>query len=43
LEEIRVDKAFLGTTGITPQWEVSNSDLELAALQRRVLAVARER
>ncbi|MFB3818688.1 MAG: DeoR/GlpR family DNA-binding transcription regulator [Candidatus Methylomirabilales bacterium] len=43
LEEIRVDKAFLGTTGITPRWEVSNSDLDLAALQRRVLAVARER
>jgi DeoR/GlpR family transcriptional regulator of sugar metabolism len=43
LEEIRVDKAFLGATGITPRWEVSNSDLELAALQRRLLSVARER
>jgi DeoR family transcriptional regulator of aga operon/DeoR family fructose operon transcriptional repressor len=42
LEEIRVDRAFLGTTGITPRWEVSNSDLDLAVLQRRVLAVARE-
>jgi DeoR/GlpR family transcriptional regulator of sugar metabolism len=42
LEEIRVDRAFLGTTGITPRWEVSNSDLDLAALQRRILAVARE-
>lgn len=42
LEEIRVDRAFLGTTGITPRWEVSNSDLELAALQRRILSVARE-
>ncbi len=43
LEEIRVDRAFLGTTGITPRWEVSNSDLELAALQRRLLSAARER
>lgn len=43
LEEIRVDRAFLGTTGITPRWEVSNSDLDLAALQRRILSVARER
>jgi DeoR family transcriptional regulator of aga operon/DeoR family fructose operon transcriptional repressor len=42
LEEIRVDRAFLGTTGITPRWEVSNSDLDLAVLQRRILAVARE-
>ncbi len=42
LEEIRVDRAFLGTTGITPRWEVSNSDLELATLQRRILASARE-
>jgi DeoR/GlpR family transcriptional regulator of sugar metabolism len=42
LEEIRVDRAFLGTTGITPRWEVSNSDLDLAALQRRILAVARQ-
>jgi DeoR family transcriptional regulator of aga operon/DeoR family fructose operon transcriptional repressor len=42
LEEIRVDRAFLGTTGITPGWEVSNSDLDLAALQRRILSVARE-
>lgn len=42
LEEIRVDRAFLGTTGITPRWEVSNSDLELAALQRRILSVAGE-
>jgi DeoR/GlpR family transcriptional regulator of sugar metabolism len=42
LEEIRVDRAFLGTTGITPRWEVSNSDLDLAALQRRILSVARE-
>jgi DeoR/GlpR family transcriptional regulator of sugar metabolism len=42
LEEIRMDRAFLGTTGITPRWEVSNSDLDLAALQRRILAVARE-
>jgi DeoR/GlpR family transcriptional regulator of sugar metabolism len=40
LEEIRVDRAFLGTTGITPRWEVSNSDLDLAALQRRILSVA---
>lgn len=42
LEEIRVDRAFLGTTGITPRWEVSNSDLDLAALQRRILSVARK-
>lgn len=35
-------QAFLGTTGITPRWEVSNSDLDLAALQRRILSVARE-
>lgn len=42
LEEIRVDRAFLGTIGITPQWEASNSDLDLAALQRRVLSAARE-
>ncbi len=42
LEEIRVDRAFLGTTGITPRWEVSNSDLELSSLQRRILASARE-
>jgi len=42
LEEIRVDRAFLGTTGITPRWEVSNSDLDLASFQRRALAVARE-
>jgi len=42
LEEIRVDRAFLGTTGVTPRWEVSNSDLDLAALQRRILSAARE-
>lgn len=42
LDEIRVDRAFLGTTGITPRWEVSNSDLDLAALQRRILSAARE-
>jgi DeoR/GlpR family transcriptional regulator of sugar metabolism len=42
LDEIRVDRAFLGTTGITPRWEVSNSDLDLATLQRRILSVARE-
>lgn len=42
LAEIRVDRAFLGTTGITPRWEVSNSDLDLAALQRRILSAARE-
>lgn len=42
LDEIRVDRAFLGATGITPRWEVSNSDLDLAALQRRILAAARE-
>lgn len=42
LEEIRVDRAFLGATGITPRWEVSNSDLDLAALQRRILSAARE-
>lgn len=40
LEEIRVDRAFLGATGITPRWEVSNSDLDLATLQRRILSVA---
>lgn len=40
LEEIRVDRAFLGTTGITPRWEASNSDLDLAALQRRIVSVA---
>jgi len=33
---------FLGATGITPRWEVSNSDLDLAALQRRILSAARE-
>ncbi len=42
LEDIRVDRAFLGTIGITPNWEASNSDLELAALQRRILSAARE-
>lgn len=42
LEEIRVDRAFLGTTGITPRWEVSNSDMDLAALQRHILAVAQK-
>ncbi|MBI4573680.1 MAG: DeoR/GlpR transcriptional regulator [candidate division NC10 bacterium] len=42
LEEIRVDRAFLGTTGITPRWEASNSDMDLAVLQRRILSVARE-
>jgi DeoR family fructose operon transcriptional repressor len=42
LDEIRVDRAFLGTTGITRRWEVSNSDLDLAALQRRILSVAKE-
>ena len=42
LEEIRVDRAFLGTTGISPHWEVSNSDLDLATLQRKILSVARE-
>ncbi|MBI2002561.1 MAG: DeoR/GlpR transcriptional regulator [candidate division NC10 bacterium] len=42
LEELRVDRAFLGATGITPRWEVSNSDLDLAALERRILAAARE-
>jgi DeoR family fructose operon transcriptional repressor len=42
LGEIRVDRAFLGTIGVTAQWEVSNSDLDLAALQRHILSVARE-
>lgn len=42
LEEIHVDRAFLGTTGITPRWEVSNSDLDLAALQRRILFATEE-
>jgi DeoR/GlpR family transcriptional regulator of sugar metabolism len=42
LGEIRVDRAFLGTIGITPEWEASNSDLDLAALQRRILSAARE-
>lgn len=42
LDDIRVDRAFLGTIGITPNWEASNSDLELAAFQRRILLVARE-
>jgi len=42
LQEIRVDRAFLGTTGVTPRWEVSNSDLDLATLQRRILLTARE-
>jgi DeoR/GlpR family transcriptional regulator of sugar metabolism len=42
LEEIRLDRAFLGTTGITPRWEVSNSDMDLAVLQRKILSVARE-
>jgi DeoR/GlpR family transcriptional regulator of sugar metabolism len=42
LDEIRVDRAFLGTIGVTARWEASNSDLDLAALQRHVLSVARE-
>ena len=42
LQEIRVDRAFLGTIGVTTHWEASNSDLDRAALQRHILSVARD-
>ena len=42
LQEIRVDRAFLGTLGVTTRWEASNSDLDRAALQRHILSGARE-
>jgi DeoR/GlpR family transcriptional regulator of sugar metabolism len=40
LENLRVDRAFLGASGISDKWEVSNRDLEAAAIQRRILKVA---
>lgn len=40
LETLRVDRAFLGASGISDTWEVSNRDLEAAAIQRRILKVA---
>ncbi len=43
LEELRVDRAFLGASGVGGSWEVSNRDLESAALQREILRIARER
>jgi len=42
LEDLRVDRAFLGASGVSGAWEVSNRDLEAAAIQRRILKVARE-